>query len=1078
MSETIITSAGLFPGGSSQDAVNTASIIAEVSRAQGVENALSVGLNAETVRSEAAEAILSAAVGSLETATSIPSLATALGVGTALSSAGGFLSVVLGTTGTTAAAGNDTRIVNAAQTPNVYTFLTNIAAIATYAGNSPAIRVAGLISPSDGGGAFYTQTNTGWPTAGISDGSGRLWYLSDLYNDLGNMAQVCQPGVDLSTQLPAFATWLNSVNKGLRTPTAPAGSDWIVTQPMLLHSHSHIWEKGSRVLFQPAVSSFSASFSAGVMTVTGAVTGAALLPGVPLYNTGQTPCFIQSQLTNTSGGAAGGAGTYQVSKSFTKALATITAAGVDSVAGITSAITYDGINYLENSCVVGPDGTAPAPGAMSSSGWMLSSALNVTGTQPAPNQLLVNTANCQNVIAGNRIIGPQAVVIPTSGPAAGLTTTPLVQVLSVGSETITVGGTASAGDTISITATGSYIAGSPITVTTAAITAGQTTAQIAALIRTALLANSAFAGFSITVSGSVITLAYLATGAYGVTWSSSVSGSATETIAFAASSGTAANPLVTLNASLATFTGTPSFTFDNYPNYNAFAPGVAGITFAGGCKPEIVNDTSQNCKFPLVYNTDGGHTILRNPGAAGVISGLYVQTDGGDNRIEYGGMSGGWAAISIGNSNSTNSLSISLGGFDVVIEQTQLSFLSPIGIAQISQNGLMTGNGLSKGLNKVRFESVSERAIWLLPGATTHLTIADVKLNWASAGTSNLPSTLISNVRSAAFSLGVVTGLTVSANDGLSAFTPDNTGSGNYAQFTFYAEGGFNNSSNGSFDPRFLGVPNNLGTIGSRWMSTPSSIDVSTKDDWGKARDLAWAGNLLKNPEINTNWTVLNGSISVAASVPYASSAISVLPLPQFVVDALGPNPTVIAITSTGSGNILLPAAVTGNPIGVNTKLHTRAFFVQATSFQISPNLRFGSTLGTQVYSAGNFAPGVNNFYEYLGVDKTPAFYGDATGNLYGLAIGFISAGTLYVLGVQAGLGELMPYNPAPGPSSKLPLKLPVYTVAQLTAMVGYSAGTEACVSDATAPTYNGALTGGGTVFCRALFNGTAWQAG
>jgi hypothetical protein len=53
------------------------------------------------------------------------------------------------------------------------------------------------------------------------------------------------------------------------------------------------------------------------------------------------------------------------------------------------------------------------------------------------------------------------------------------------------------------------------------------------------------------------------------------------------------------------------------------------------------------------------------------------------------------------------------------------------------------------------------------------------------------------------------------------------------------------------------------------------------------------------------------------------------------------------------------------------------------------------------------------------------------------------------------------------------------YTVAQLPPAntPGLRQGTQAYVTDATAPTFLAALTGGGAVFCPVMFNGTAWVA-
>ena len=54
---------------------------------------------------------------------------------------------------------------------------------------------------------------------------------------------------------------------------------------------------------------------------------------------------------------------------------------------------------------------------------------------------------------------------------------------------------------------------------------------------------------------------------------------------------------------------------------------------------------------------------------------------------------------------------------------------------------------------------------------------------------------------------------------------------------------------------------------------------------------------------------------------------------------------------------------------------------------------------------------------------------------------------------------------------------LAVYTVATLPACSGANGNGLAIVSDATSPTYNAALTGGGTVRVPVFCNGTSWSA-
>lgn len=55
--------------------------------------------------------------------------------------------------------------------------------------------------------------------------------------------------------------------------------------------------------------------------------------------------------------------------------------------------------------------------------------------------------------------------------------------------------------------------------------------------------------------------------------------------------------------------------------------------------------------------------------------------------------------------------------------------------------------------------------------------------------------------------------------------------------------------------------------------------------------------------------------------------------------------------------------------------------------------------------------------------------------------------------------------------------KLAVYTVSTLPTCSVVGAGSQAFVSDATAPTYNGALTGGGSVGVPVTCDGTAWHS-
>jgi hypothetical protein len=173
-------------------------------------------------------------VAGLQGAVTTPQLASALAGGTAISASGGVLNVVLGTAANTAAAGNDGRIVGAAQTSAVYAFLTNVAAIANYSGNAPSLKTAGYYAIGDGGGAFYTQTNTG--TIAIVDAAGRDWYLQDVGGAEVNILQFgarADGATDMQPGWAAADAFAAANGKTVFVPSAASGGSWKLITPMV-----------------------------------------------------------------------------------------------------------------------------------------------------------------------------------------------------------------------------------------------------------------------------------------------------------------------------------------------------------------------------------------------------------------------------------------------------------------------------------------------------------------------------------------------------------------------------------------------------------------------------------------------------------------------------------------------------------------------------------------------------------------------------------------------------------------------------------------------------------------------------
>lgn len=81
------------------------------------------------------------------------------------------------------------------------------------------------------------------------------------------------------------------------------------------------------------------------------------------------------------------------------------------------------------------------------------------------------------------------------------------------------------------------------------------------------------------------------------------------------------------------------------------------------------------------------------------------------------------------------------------------------------------------------------------------------------------------------------------------------------------------------------------------------------------------------------------------------------------------------------------------------------------------------------------------------------------------------------VLALVCAAALALPAAAAPHSGYTLSAGLGSYTVSTLPTCNTAAKGRQAFVTDATSPTYNGTLTGGGAVAVPAFCNGTAWTA-
>jgi hypothetical protein len=138
-------------------------------------------------------------------------------------------------------------------------------------------------------------------------------------------------------------------------------------------------------------------------------------------------------------------------------------------------------------------------------------------------------------------------------------------------EMITIAGTATAGDALSVTVTSSGVTGSPVTVAYT-VKSSDTPAIMAAALAAALNGNTALgaAGISAAAAGAVVTATYPT--ALTIAWAKTVTGAATETVTLAAGSGTTIAGLTLTSLYTGSLGNQAQVTVSNGSNYSAANP--------------------------------------------------------------------------------------------------------------------------------------------------------------------------------------------------------------------------------------------------------------------------------------------------------------------------------------------------------------------------------------------------------------------------------------------------------------------------------------------------------------------------
>lgn len=331
--------------------------------------------------------------------------------------------------------------------------------------------------------------------------------------------------------------------------------------------------------------------------------------------------------------------------------------------------------------------------------------------------------------------------------------------------------------------------------------------------------------------------------------------------------------------------------------YDMFAEGTAAIEVAGSATPIFRNIATSGVKVGQLLNSTNGHVSSYDCTWSGLI-GVYCRINSGDYFYQGGSISGAFCGIMLG----TILTAGHRGGFHALVHRTHLGF-SPYAIYQCIDSGLDDYNrsssvmGLSGIYTNAQFEQCGEAAIKLLTKSSTmNFRIFGFGFSWSvtnysgnSAWEFPLPDSLKkpSEKQQYAAWFGTITAPTI-FNDDLGRLRKS-TAQG--AMGTAYID-----TLTGDKESDLSGLEFMDTVIRRKVTPIYRAHDLQSRMQEREHRTLmpVSAPNLLKNPEVLSNWSVSNGSVSfvTADQVP--------IPISNEIKQVIGHNPVILKVTPDG----------------------------------------------------------------------------------------------------------------------------------------------------------------------------------
>ncbi|MGG1876571.1 glycosyl hydrolase family 28-related protein [Paenibacillus cisolokensis] len=449
--------------------------------------------------------------------------------------------------------------------------------------------------------------------------------------------------------------------------------------------------------------------------------------------------------------------------------------------------------------------------------------------------------------------------------------------------------------------------------------------------------------------------------------------------------------------------------------YEMFSPGPAGIEIAGRAQPIFRNIRTLGVKVGQLLNSTNGHIYSYDCNWGGLV-GVYCRINSGDYLYQGGMITGAFCGILLG----TILHAGHRGGIEVNLHRVHMGY-APYGIYQCIDGGLDDYNrapsvlGLRGIFTNAQFEQCGEAAIKLLTKSlTSNLLMFGFGFSWSvldyppehSGWAYPLPDTLKPREEKqqyAAWFGTVQAPVTISEHLGKlrRSSAPGARGTAFIDTLT-----GYQASDLSGLEMADVVIRRKVSSI-------YRNEDLHTRMMEREHRALmpVSAPNLLRNPEVLSNWTATNGaslSLVRADQVP--------VPISNEMKQILGSDPVILKVTPDGDRSPTVSIKFNADRLpyrGDAGRNLAMQYFILETEYETPPYYKtIGRISGeNHEYIFNDASSWQNKEWKH----QRGREIASKTGLLYDFSIGFIpKSGDTYIAGVMVTWDHIGSYSPYP----------------------------------------------------------------